>query len=234
MQHIRRVNHDCYFYFRLASGPGWWREPRSKKATYWLVDTVTHHSWALVILQLKMSMRLELYSICWVQRRATGYLTFKILERISGCGYIIAMFTEESLVVAAKFQQYNPWGRPLDVANIFGQEDTVRWRFDHLNFERSNDDWWWKLNLRLNFVDPYGSHSPASSSLRFLWFVDLSNMDIFPEELHRLCKRFRVLIIGRRNAGKTTILEKMIGSEAGTAPEIRDEDGELVVRASLI
>ena len=59
-------------------------------------------------------------------------------------------------------------------------------------------------------------------------------MDISREELHRLCKRFRVLIVGRRNAGKAAILEKMTGSEAGTAPEIRDEDGELVVRASHI
>ena len=96
------------------------------------------------------------------------------------------------------------------------------------------DDERWTLNLRLNFVDLYSSHSATSSSFRFLWFVDLSNMDISPEELHRLCKRFRVLIMGRRNAGKTTILEKMTGSEEGTMPEIRNEDGELVVRASLI
>jgi hypothetical protein len=59
-------------------------------------------------------------------------------------------------------------------------------------------------------------------------------MNLSPEELSRLCKRFRVLIIGRRNAGKTTILEKMTGSEAGAAPEIRDEEGQLVVRASFI
>jgi GTPase SAR1 family protein len=43
-----------------------------------------------------------------------------------------------------------------------------------------------------------------------------------------------VLIIGRRNAGKTTILEKMTGSEEGAKPEIRDKGGNLVVRASLI
>ena len=59
-------------------------------------------------------------------------------------------------------------------------------------------------------------------------------MNLSPEELDRLCKRFRVLIIGRRNAGKTTILEKMTGSEAGAEPEIRNEKGELVVRATLI
>ena len=53
-------------------------------------------------------------------------------------------------------------------------------------------------------------------------------------DLSRLCDRFRVLIIGRRNAGKTTILEKMTGSEEGVKPEIRDKEGHLVVRASLI
>ncbi len=52
--------------------------------------------------------------------------------------------------------------------------------------------------------------------------------DILPEDLRGLCKRFRVLIIGRRNAGKTTILEKMTGSEEGAIPEIRDQ-GRLVV-----
>jgi ATPase subunit of ABC transporter with duplicated ATPase domains len=43
-----------------------------------------------------------------------------------------------------------------------------------------------------------------------------------------------VLIIGRRNAGKTTILENITGSEEGAKPEIRDKEGNLVVRASLI
>jgi hypothetical protein len=65
-------------------------------------------------------------------------------------------------------------------------------------------------------------------------FVDLTNMDLSSEDLNRLCNRFRVLIIGRRNAGKTTILEKMTGSEVGAKPEIRDKEGHLVVRASPI
>ena len=56
-------------------------------------------------------------------------------------------------------------------------------------------------------------------------------LDISPEDISRLCKRFRVLIIGRRNAGKTTILEKMTGSEEGALPEIRDKEGRWVVRA---
>ncbi|KAF8495151.1 hypothetical protein F5888DRAFT_583352 [Russula emetica] len=58
-------------------------------------------------------------------------------------------------------------------------------------------------------------------------------MDVSPETLKEVCKRFRVLIIGRRNAGKTTILEKMTGSEVGVEPEIRDENGYLVVCTSL-
>jgi hypothetical protein len=40
--------------------------------------------------------------------------------------------------------------------------------------------------------------------------------------------------MGRRNAGKTTIIEKITPSEVGTKPEIRDKEGQLVVRASLI
>ncbi len=62
----------------------------------------------------------------------------------------------------------------------------------------------------------------------------LTNMVISYEDLTRLCKRFRVLIIGRRDAGKTTILENMSGSEVGVKPEIRDKEGRLVVRAPLI
>ena len=76
--------------------------------------------------------------------------------------------------------------------------------------------------------------SPPTLPRRLPCFVDLTNMNLSPEELNRLCKRFRVLIIGRRNAGKTTILENMTGSDAGTEPEVRDKYGELVVRASLI
>ena len=59
-------------------------------------------------------------------------------------------------------------------------------------------------------------------------------MDTSPEQIRRLCPRFRVLIMGRRNAGKTTILEKMSGCEAGVKPEIRDKSGHLVVWASSL
>ncbi|KAF8627689.1 hypothetical protein AX15_004298 [Amanita polypyramis BW_CC] len=39
------------------------------------------------------------------------------------------------------------------------------------------------------------------------------------------CPRFRILVIGRANAGKTTILEKMCGVARGTKPVIYDRDG---------
>ncbi|KAF8343326.1 hypothetical protein F5887DRAFT_886934 [Amanita rubescens] len=41
------------------------------------------------------------------------------------------------------------------------------------------------------------------------------------------CPHFRILIIGRANAGKTTILEKVCGVQQGTKPIIRDKDGKL-------
>ena len=59
-------------------------------------------------------------------------------------------------------------------------------------------------------------------------------MNLSSEDLSRLCNQFRVLIIGRQNAGKTTILEKMTGSDVGAKPEIHDKEGRWVVRASLI
>ncbi|KAF8498209.1 hypothetical protein F5888DRAFT_1634123 [Russula emetica] len=51
-------------------------------------------------------------------------------------------------------------------------------------------------------------------------------MVISPEDcwkLRQLCRRFRVLVKGGRNAGKTTTFEKMTDSEEAAKPEIRDE-----------
>jgi GTPase SAR1 family protein len=45
---------------------------------------------------------------------------------------------------------------------------------------------------------------------------------------HYLCPHFRILVIGRANAGKTTILEKVCGVAKGTKPIIYDKGGELV------
>ena len=44
------------------------------------------------------------------------------------------------------------------------------------------------------------------------------------KEQHR-CPYFRILIVGRANAGKTTILEKVCGVAQGTQPEIYDAHG---------
>ena len=41
------------------------------------------------------------------------------------------------------------------------------------------------------------------------------------------CPHFRILVIGRANAGKTTILEKVCGVEKGTKPIIYDKNGKL-------
>lgn len=41
------------------------------------------------------------------------------------------------------------------------------------------------------------------------------------------CPHFRILVIGRANAGKTTILEKVCGVQSGTEPIIYDQNGKL-------
>jgi stage III sporulation protein SpoIIIAA len=40
------------------------------------------------------------------------------------------------------------------------------------------------------------------------------------------CPHFRILVIGRANSGKTTILEKVCGVGKGTKPIIYDKDGK--------
>jgi hypothetical protein len=44
------------------------------------------------------------------------------------------------------------------------------------------------------------------------------------------CPYFRILVIGRANAGKTTILEKVCGVTKGTKPIIYDQNGKLIPR----
>ena len=45
---------------------------------------------------------------------------------------------------------------------------------------------------------------------------------------HYLCPYFRILVIGRANAGKTTILEKVCGVAKGTKSIIYDKSGKSV------
>ena len=40
------------------------------------------------------------------------------------------------------------------------------------------------------------------------------------------CPHFRILVIGRANAGKTTILEKVCGAAKGTMPIIYNKNGK--------
>ena len=51
-----------------------------------------------------------------------------------------------------------------------------------------------------------------------------------PEEIRRECPRFRILVIGKANAGKTTILRKVCNAKPDAKPIIYDAEGkELIV-----
>jgi len=49
---------------------------------------------------------------------------------------------------------------------------------------------------------------------------------IHTQEIKDRCQKFRILIIGRANAGKTTILQKVCDTTKD--PEIYNKDGEKV------
>jgi hypothetical protein len=48
-------------------------------------------------------------------------------------------------------------------------------------------------------------------------------------KFHKMCPRFRVLIMGRANSGKTTILKKMCDAAAEEKPMVRDKRGTQVL-----
>ena len=61
-----------------------------------------------------------------------------------------------------------------------------------------------------------------------LFFAAVHVDDITKLREQYRCSHFRILIIGRANAGKTTILEKVCGVAKGTKPiTILDEGGKL-------
>ena len=61
-----------------------------------------------------------------------------------------------------------------------------------------------------------------------LFFSGAHVQDIGTLRRQYRCPHFRILVIGRANAGKTTILEKVFGVEKGTKPIIiRDNMGKL-------
>ena len=51
-----------------------------------------------------------------------------------------------------------------------------------------------------------------------------------PAEIRRECPQFRILIIGKANAGKTTILRKVCNAEPDAKPIIYDAKGKKVKR----
>ncbi|KAJ7488038.1 hypothetical protein FB451DRAFT_1025345 [Mycena latifolia] len=56
-------------------------------------------------------------------------------------------------------------------------------------------------------------------------------MSLTIDEIKERCPRFRILVLGRRNAGKTTILKKMCGSD-GSDLEIINVEGEKVASST--
>jgi GTPase SAR1 family protein len=49
-----------------------------------------------------------------------------------------------------------------------------------------------------------------------------------PEKIRRQCPQFRILVIGKANAGKTTILRKVCNAEPDAKPIIYDAKGRNV------
>ena len=56
-----------------------------------------------------------------------------------------------------------------------------------------------------------------------------------PAEIRRLCPQFRILVIGKANAGKTTILRKVCNAKRDAKPIIYDAEGkEVIVKRDLV
>ena len=70
------------------------------------------------------------------------------------------------------------------------------------------------------------SQNMVSPSPEINWFSAALHIAKLREQY--ICPHFRILIIGRANAGKTTILEKVCGVAEGTKPiVISDKKGKL-------
>jgi len=55
-----------------------------------------------------------------------------------------------------------------------------------------------------------------------------------PEKIRRQCRQFRILVVGKANAGKTTILRKVCNAKRGAMPIMRDAEGkEVIVKRDL-
>ena len=49
-----------------------------------------------------------------------------------------------------------------------------------------------------------------------------------PDQIREECSHFRILVIGKANAGKTTILRKVCNVDSDVEPIVRDENGDLI------
>jgi ABC-type uncharacterized transport system ATPase subunit len=74
---------------------------------------------------------------------------------------------------------------------------------------------------RLNIVSP-----PENEIDQFFAVAHVEDITMLREQYR--CPHFHILVIGRANAGKTTILEKVCGVAKGTKPIIiHDKKGKL-------
>jgi hypothetical protein len=88
-------------------------------------------------------------------------------------------------------------------------------------------------NLHLVFIPTVHSSSPAMSAANK---QAQSSSDTPPfrqgaldaTAIRSKCPQFRILVIGRANAGKTTILRKVCNAKPDTKPVIYDAEGKMV------
>ena len=74
-------------------------------------------------------------------------------------------------------------------------------------------------------MHPVSRHSVSTLEKSNWFFVDADVEDVKILRERYRCPYFRILVIGRANAGKTTILEKVCGVAKGTTPIILDKEG---------
>ena len=107
------------------------------------------------------------------------------------------------------------------------------WQITATPFKQSHCDpnTTWTTIMGATTSAPSLSSVSHKSQLPILdWHVLADPDDIHVQMLRKryLCPHFRILVIGRANSGKTTILGKVCGVAKATKPIIYDKDGELV------
>ena len=88
--------------------------------------------------------------------------------------------------------------------------------------------------LRVN-LSPLTVHSSASPAMSTTNKDAQSSSDLpvrqgalSAKEIRNICPRFRILIIGKANAGKTTILRKVCNAKSDVEPIVYDAGGKEV------